>query len=440
MSVGDVPLRVFIDGPRSLKVARNVIYNIFCMANIRITNGNQLARDYISISLIGNRFLVKSYLNTSSVELTNSLETVLQDLLNSYVGIFRSYECVDRFRRALRPDVSLAGISLEPQFYKLREILSKIKPNTLIKLEKSYFSVCLTHDIDGPFLHRAFPVFRSFLYALRGSRVELQALLFALLGSTLNEKDPYFAFNSWEKFYSEWKIRPTNFVYVPSADRHMNDPRYRISEKLKNKLLKIRERGGELGIHFGINDANYLDFDGPSNTFYKIFGFRPKSTRTHYWSGNWESPMRYWNTLEKSSVLTDCTFSSLEDGSFRNGVATPFLPTIDKIENVQDALVVLPTHIMDAYWIENKHSNSINKRIDALASNIQTNNFVNLDWHVRTASGIGPWSNYPLYLVTLLLTLSAVKPLRFYTVTEYAELWRKRFADCVKEDLLCEIL
>ena len=136
------------------------------------------------------------------------------------------------------------------------------------------------------------------------------------------------------------------FGFASSFYLMANDERYSLDDSyLKGLLTKLRNKGGEVGIHPGSNAHNNpatLTFE--KERLERIIGDSVVGGRQHYLK--WENPQS-WRTWEAAGLMYDTSLGFADHEGFRCGICYPFQP-FDLIENRVIDLWEIPITVMDA--------------------------------------------------------------------------------------------
>lgn len=266
------------------------------------------------------------------------------------------------------------------------------------------YAAIVTHDVDGPYIQRAFALARSAYYAFRRRNAkEFDALQIGLVTRFTGARDPYWNFADWVRLEAQYGVRSTFYVYVDragGAPRHFNDPRYDIRKGVfPDTLRAVHDAGAEIGVHYGIRAHGAELYAAARDEIERLVGksAHPVGGRAHYWSIDWRDPHRSWRELEEAGFGHDASLSPMAPG-FRLGSALPFLPAFGRREQPADGIVAVPTSLMDAYVTEPEFGRTLGERMTGMGALIDTvrdaGGMVVLDWHERTLANRGPWRGY----------------------------------------------
>jgi len=299
-------------------------------------------------------------------------------------------------------------------------------------------AVCLTHDTDSPELYSLFQMARSLVLSIK--RQDQRATFLAgLKGMLTKQDDPFWNFTKWADLIESKGGKSTVFVYpgqTAHSPRHSKDPRYNpMRRKYRKELSALVNRGIEVGIHHAINTDTVDGYRAASSQISDITGVKPTGCRAHYWRINWHNPHQSWQAMRDSGLDYDTSLSPLDLG-YRNGTSLPvFGGHFNTGTAAKDALVVIPTSVMD-WYAEPRDLGAVasaHKRVGGLFEHGSQYGLVVLNWHIRTLTNIGAWDRLGDLAKTLLSQLSEDPDTVFLTAAEVAQKWRHHASR-----LLCE--
>lgn len=274
--------------------------------------------------------------------------------------------------------------------------------------------VQISHDIDNPQLMTPYQLGRAALLHLRGMTAEGAILRAAFRTSILRKADPFWCFDNIRQRAQVHEFRSTFFAYSAYNKPHPRDPRYRVtSPRYRNELERLSREGHEIGLHSGILYNDFTKKRAP------LPGDPIQSHRAHYWALPPGQIEQWYDTMAQAGITSDASLSPHCSG-FAMGAIYPLQFTTISGET----LLIHPSQFMDAYQVAQDRSQAILKAIDACAI-ADLPPVINLNWHIRVFSGIGPWAGYPESFDALLSTLLHRYSVLFHTVSQSFEFFKK---------------
>lgn len=296
--------------------------------------------------------------------------------------------------------------------------------------------VAVTHDVDGPELHRPFPMIRSLLYAAAGRRYERNSFELGLATWLLGRPDPYWTFDDWVRLNRSAFDAPSTFYFYPGrvlgARRHRNDPHYPFGgPRYEDQLRRLRDAGCEIGVHFGIGARSAADFRSAARRVAEVACADVVGSRMHYWAGAWPNPYPTWEAMQDAGLAYDASLSPLDIG-FRAGIAQPLIPSFRRSRDLDSSFVVLPTSVMDGYAhsrYTDQTAGQVNVSMDETVEVVLRTGFLVVDWHERALANVGAWAGFMESYFRLLAMLRERADVEFVTAAEAARRWRTHAAD-----------
>jgi hypothetical protein len=296
---------------------------------------------------------------------------------------------------------------------------TNVKPKIIVQI---------THDVDNPQLLTPYQLARSFALLLRGRRAELSVLKAAVraliawsTGQASREAvDPFWCFGKIHDLGQHYGFRSTFFTHAQYPTRHARDPRYKVSHAQYQAVLsELAHQGHEIGLHSGIN---FNDF----RTTREALPTDPiRSHRAHYWAAPPHDLEQWYDTMAQAGISGDASISPQKIG-YALGSLYPVMFTTQS----GHAIVLYPSQFMDAYHLKERTEDYIlNPVTDAqMSAHGQAHGVlpvINLNWHVRTFSGIGPWAGYDTAFTSLVDTLTTRFNVTFQTVDQSTVSFKK---------------
>ncbi len=203
------------------------------------------------------------------------------------------------------------------------------------------FAVCVTHDVDEVKRYKFYPP----LGAIKRSLVQKDikkawAIFIDYLKTKIGFKqDPYHdAFDYIIDLETKYGFT-SSFYFMTNGERYSLDDPYS-----KEIVMKLKNKGFELGIHPGFNAYNNLDvLKSEKERFERTTGVEVAGGRQHYLK--WKTP-ESWRTWEAAGLAYDSTLGFADHEGFRCGICYPFRP-FDLIENRVINLWEIPLTVMD---------------------------------------------------------------------------------------------
>lgn len=279
--------------------------------------------------------------------------------------------------------------------------------------------VQITHDVDNPQLLTAYQLARSFALLLRGRRAELPVLKAAVRSlitwgtgwASREAVDPFWCFGKIHGLGQTYGFRSTFFTHAQYPARHARDPRYKVSHaRYQTVLSELADQGHEIGLHSGIN---FNDF----RTTRETLPTDPiRSHRAHYWAAPPHDLEQWYDTMAQAGISGDASISPQ-----KIGYALGSLYPVKFTTQSGHVIVLYPSQFMDAYHLKELAEDFIldsvsNAQMSAAGRVHGVLPVINLNWHVRTFSGIGPWLGYDTAFTSLLDTLTNRFDVTFQTV------------------------
>lgn len=272
--------------------------------------------------------------------------------------------------------------------------------------------VQITHDVDNPQLLTAYQLGRAAVLLARGDRREA-AMLRAAGGAVLarlrgRERDPAWRFDTIDALGERHGFRSTFLVFARYPGQHPRDPRYDVTApRYREVFARLVARGHEVGFHSGIN---YNSFDADR---LRLPQEPPRSHRAHYFAVPAADMERWFDSMARAGTVCDASLSPRTVGTAM-GSHYPILFTTVSGRR----LTLLPSQFMDAYCADQT-------TVEALLDTVRVERWalrpvVNLNWHVRTFSGLGPWDGYPQRFDRVLEAVRARMAVDFETMAASA--------------------
>ncbi|WP_166418797.1 polysaccharide deacetylase family protein [Cochlodiniinecator piscidefendens] len=263
----------------------------------------------------------------------------------------------------------------------------------------------ITHDVDNPQLRTAYQMARAAVLRLKGDKAQSAPLWAAAQSAVLRRPDPFWCFETICQLARQYGFKSTYFTFASYPGQHPRDPRYNSeTPRYETALRTLAQDGHEIGLHSGIR---YNDFAKPRS-------FLPtdpiKSHRAHYWSAPRNALEAWFDSMASAGITADASLSPQCCGSAM-GSAYPLWFTTQSGRT----LLLYPSQFMDTYQMQENAQGAI---LDALTPHVGAAipPVLNLNWHVRVFSGIGPWKGYPESFTNLLETIIAKYDTRPMTV------------------------
>jgi hypothetical protein len=290
--------------------------------------------------------------------------------------------------------------------------------------------VAVTHDVDGPELHRPFPMLRSLLYAAAGRRYERESFELGLATWLFGRPDPYWTFDNWVRLNRSAFDAPSTFYFYPAGvkgiRRHRNDPHYPFGgPRYQDQLRRLQESGCEIGVHFGIKTRSATDFHVALRRVSEVAGVPVVGSRLHYWSGAWPDPYSTWGAMHDAGGVYDASLTPLDIG-FRAGIAQPITPSFRRSGELASPFVVLPTAVMDGYAhprYTGESADEVEAAMDEIVREVVRTGFLVVDWHERALANVGAWAGFMGSYFALMAELRERAHVEFVTAAEAARRW-----------------
>ena len=292
--------------------------------------------------------------------------------------------------------------------------------------------VVVTHDVDGPFLHRPFALARSAFYGLlRGNVKERHALEAGLIGLLSGGEDPYFSFLDWQRLERWFAATSTFFVYPRGAVRGktaFNDPHYRLGDgDLRPHLRRLVDSGWTVGLHSSIGARKCPEYAASVGLLERTFDTKVDFVRAHYWSIDWSNPYQSWKEMAEAGLKADTSLNPMCVG-LRNGTCLPIQVSTAWSGLSGNNFFAIPTTVMDEYEVNASRREAaagISQSLSNLVSSIRSlNGLLVLDWHERTLSNLGPWKGFFSRLLELLELLKSSPEFTFMSLSEMLAKWQ----------------
>jgi len=298
--------------------------------------------------------------------------------------------------------------------------------------------VAVTHDVDGPELHRPFPMLRSLLYAAAGRRYERESFELGLATWLFGRPDPYWTFDNWVRLNRSAFDAPSTFYFYPARvkgiRRHRNDPHYPFGgPRYQDQLRRLQESGCEIGVHFGIATRSATDFHVALRRISEVAGAPVVGSRLHYWAGAWPDPYSTWEAMHDAGLAYDASLTPLDIG-FRAGIAQPITPSFRRSGELVSPFVALPTAVMDGYAhsrYTGESADQVKAAMEEIVREVVRTGFLVVDWHERALANVGAWAGFMGPYCALMAELRQRAQIEFVTAAEAARRWTTHAAALV---------
>ena len=241
------------------------------------------------------------------------------------------------------------------------------------------FAVCLTHDIDGVYPEKLYPVVGCVKALTRGKLTEALKAPF----SKINKKwNPCWNFREIIKLEEKYDAK-SSFYFLALNPGEM-DFNYQIKD-LESELGFISDSGWEVGLHGGHQSYNSLeDIKEKKGRIEEALGKKIIGYRNHY--------LRFsvpdtWELLSKAGFKYDTTLGYADCAGFRNGMCHPFRP-FNLREGRQEEIMEIPLTIMDRSLLRDYMRLDVKKAWECTKRLINTvekyKGVVTILWHNNT--------------------------------------------------------
>lgn len=241
------------------------------------------------------------------------------------------------------------------------------------------FAVCLTHDIDGVYPEKLYPLIGSIKALARGNLTEAMKTPF----SRVNRKwNPCWNFREIVKLEAKYDAK-SSFYFLALNPEEM-DFNYNIKD-LDSELGFISDSGWEVGLHGGHDSYNSLeDIKEKKSRLEEVLGKRIIGYRNHF--------LRFsvpdtWELLSKAGFKYDTTLGYADCAGFRNGMCHPFRP-FNLNEGRPIDIMEIPLTIMDRSLLRDYMRLDVKKAWECTKHLINTvekyNGVITVLWHNNT--------------------------------------------------------
>ena len=146
------------------------------------------------------------------------------------------------------------------------------------------------------------------------------------------------------------------YLYVKSkkVPGHLHNPLYRLkSSKPKWKIVyNLIESGWEIGLHasiHGLESDEYIQCE--KRDLEDFLGRVVLGNRSHYWTIDWENPIKSFRRLEAAGFMYDLSLAWKDMPGFRSGTSLPYYP-YDQDRKSCIKLLEIPTSLMDGHLFD----------------------------------------------------------------------------------------
>ena len=221
-----------------------------------------------------------------------------------------------------------------------------------IKLQKSYYKLCISHDVDRPARYnfaskttRTKRFVKDIFFSKRYSEFFKLVKCFLVTNSNDIPKDDDYNTFDWILNNPNWSKYETSFFFMSGKTGHDSDPDYHLkSPAIQNLLEKIHCKNGVIGIHpsyytFNNYDKLKIEFENFAryNKYLGNDGF-PLINRMHYLRFGFPETLLY---LEKLGVTVDESMGFADKVGFRCGTSYEY-PAFDLINNKELKIIIKP--------------------------------------------------------------------------------------------------
>lgn len=341
---------------------------------------------------------------------------------------------LDKLNRVTKDTfVNTAHLLVEPRVEinakRLEETIRSLFPHKRLpapqKWSEKEITVCITHDVDGPFLLEV----RTALNMLRRTMWPCKTypakwFYSILMAPFMLQRDPYMNIEGWVQIAEDLAGSSTLFVFPGRIGRskHWRDPRYSISTNIfKQELVDAFSSGNEIALHCGITrHENYFRRASDKLTNTLGLGGRVIGNRAHYWSVPKGDESEYQKELGDAGFLYDASYS-IQGVGYRNGSCLP------SRSPYHASLHSVSTPLMDHYVVNSMKEGS-NDTADLVRSTARNNGMLVMDWHVRTLSNSFAWAGY-FDAFANVIELILQHNVRFMTLSSAVREWSEHCAN-----------
>ncbi|MHC1756398.1 MAG: polysaccharide deacetylase family protein [Methanosarcina sp.] len=241
------------------------------------------------------------------------------------------------------------------------------------------FAVCLTHDIDGVYPEKLYPLIGSIKALAKGNLTEAMKTPF----SRINRKwNPCWNFREIVKLEAKYDAK-SSFYFLALKPEEM-DFNYNIKD-LESELGFISDSGWEVGLHGGHESYNSLeDIKEKKSRLEEVLGKRIIGYRNHFLRF---SVPNTWELLSKAGFKYDTTLGYADCAGFRNGMCHPFRP-FNLNEGRPIDIMEIPLTIMDRSLLRDYMRLDVKKAWECTKHLINTveqyNGVITVLWHNNT--------------------------------------------------------
>ncbi|MEO5644708.1 MAG: hypothetical protein ABIQ40_03985 [Bacteroidia bacterium] len=266
----------------------------------------------------------------------------------------------------------------------------------------------LSHDIDDVYGSWTEDVF----FALKKARL---ADLSRLLITFMLRKPDWFNFDQVMNVNDEHDFK-SMFLFIvhkgktasglKNADYDINSP------SIRNSILKIKERGFEIGLHKSVSSSSFGEELAKLN--------EPViCNRYHYLKFSWPDAIEQ---LEKSRLSVDCSLGFAEEFGLRNNYARPFVP-YNVSARRKSTFVEVPLQVMDRtfYGYKKQDPVTVADSIISFFERYKHDSVLSLLWHNNFYTSV----KFDGYLASLKKVLSYLHDQQIKSIT--AEEIRKQY-------------
>lgn len=204
--------------------------------------------------------------------------------------------------------------------------------------EGKKFAIVLTHDVDDVYV-KLQHVFSSPLNCIRYGNY--RGIIPILKGKINKKKSPYINFQNIINLEEKYNAKSTFYFLVNPQDT-LGYKYYTFD--LKNEIIKILDRGCEIGYHTGYEVYNNIKgIIKEKKILEELTGNAIIGARNHFL--RFKTPDS-WNVLAKAGFQYDSSFHYNDMVGFRNGMCHPFYP-FDLNKNSIIKILEIPIVVSD---------------------------------------------------------------------------------------------